>query len=348
MGRNGIGYHDVANTASELQSKGINPTVDNIREHLKTGSRSTIGPYLKQWRSRQEEQGTINGLPPELATVVTGLYQNLQLDAERKIISAEEAAKSEIETIQSKLDEKSHHNATLEKELQTLNIKLHDIETQNSNLSSDLEKEHKHNLVLSTKIETYEQLLHDKTQQIHLLEKQFNNLQTNLEHYRESTNAQREKDKRAFERESDLLNREINEQKQRIQQIQTINHDLTNKLEASLLEKEQLQTEWHENKGKIMSLQEQLKTNEIMIKNLNSKNLILSEKITKLKNKLDIKINIINQANMEIVILEEKIKASYDLLKRSEDFVATLQNERLFLTQENTEFKMRIQNLEKV
>lgn len=56
MGRTGVNYFDIVKSASTLKDKGINPTVDNVRGLLGTGSKSTIGPYLKQWRNKQEQE----------------------------------------------------------------------------------------------------------------------------------------------------------------------------------------------------------------------------------------------------------------------------------------------------
>lgn len=85
MGRNGVSYLDISKAAFELQGRGINPTVDAVREILGTGSKSTIGPYLKQWRNKQEEGGQKASLPQELSSVVKGLYIQLQEKADAKV-----------------------------------------------------------------------------------------------------------------------------------------------------------------------------------------------------------------------------------------------------------------------
>ena len=46
MARAGVTYHDVAKAAEAIKSQRQEPTVDRVREHLGTGSKSTIAPLL--------------------------------------------------------------------------------------------------------------------------------------------------------------------------------------------------------------------------------------------------------------------------------------------------------------
>lgn len=55
MARAGVTYHDVVKAAEAIKSQRQEPTVDRVREHLGTGSKSTIAPLLKRWRSDNGE-----------------------------------------------------------------------------------------------------------------------------------------------------------------------------------------------------------------------------------------------------------------------------------------------------
>ena len=46
MARAGVTYHDVAKAAEAIKTQGQEPTVDRVREHMGTGSKSTIAPLL--------------------------------------------------------------------------------------------------------------------------------------------------------------------------------------------------------------------------------------------------------------------------------------------------------------
>ena len=66
MARAGVTYHDVAKAAEAIKSQRQEPTVDRVREHLGTGSKSTIAPLLKRWRSDNGEAVDTGGLPNDL------------------------------------------------------------------------------------------------------------------------------------------------------------------------------------------------------------------------------------------------------------------------------------------
>ena len=76
MGRLGVTYEDVANAAEVLKREKTQPTVDGVRELLKTGSKSTIAKYLKQWKIGQSSLNfqPQNDIPPELLTAIKTLW----------------------------------------------------------------------------------------------------------------------------------------------------------------------------------------------------------------------------------------------------------------------------------
>jgi len=93
MARAGVTYHDVAKAAEAIKSQRQEPTVDRVREHLGTGSKSTIAPLLKRWRSDNGEAADIGGLPNDLIEVVKSLHERVQQMADHRI----EQARQEFE-----------------------------------------------------------------------------------------------------------------------------------------------------------------------------------------------------------------------------------------------------------
>lgn len=68
MARPGISYEDVKHIALALIAQGDNPTIQRVREHLGSGSNSTIAAHLKRW---QQELATPKpALPPEIPEAV--------------------------------------------------------------------------------------------------------------------------------------------------------------------------------------------------------------------------------------------------------------------------------------
>jgi chromosome segregation ATPase len=79
MARIGIGYEQVSKAASDLANEGHAVTVDNVRQRLGgTGSKSTIAPLLKRWKTANAgEIGTQPALPIDLLRSVQRLYDEV-------------------------------------------------------------------------------------------------------------------------------------------------------------------------------------------------------------------------------------------------------------------------------
>lgn len=70
MGRSGIRYEEVKETAETLLGRGLNPTIQRVREHLGTGSNTTISEHLKHWQQQMAEAPQAV-LPPTVPEAVT-------------------------------------------------------------------------------------------------------------------------------------------------------------------------------------------------------------------------------------------------------------------------------------
>jgi len=69
MARSGIRYQDVKDAAETLLSRGLNPTIQRIRELLGTGSNTTISDHLKSWQQQLADTPKVV-LPPTVPETV--------------------------------------------------------------------------------------------------------------------------------------------------------------------------------------------------------------------------------------------------------------------------------------
>lgn len=130
MARAGVTYHDIAKAAEAVKTQGQEPTVDRVREHLGTGSKSTIAPLLKRWRSDNGEAAAVSGLPNDLVEVVKSLHERVQQMADHRI----EQARQEFEAINVELrQELTHANNTISR----LTARQQDLENQTEQLSKE-------------------------------------------------------------------------------------------------------------------------------------------------------------------------------------------------------------------
>ena len=130
MARAGVTYHDIAKAAEAIKTQGQEPTVDRVREHLGTGSKSTIAPLLKRWRSDNGEAADVSGLPNDLVEVVKSLHERVQQMADHRI----EQARQEFETLKEELrKELTHADNTMAQ----LTARQRDLENQTERLSKE-------------------------------------------------------------------------------------------------------------------------------------------------------------------------------------------------------------------
>ncbi|MEJ2670014.1 MAG: DNA-binding protein, partial [Gammaproteobacteria bacterium] len=83
MARYGVTFASVANAASQLEAKGIQPTVDHVRHHLGVGSKTAIAKHLKRWHHQMERSAqTRHPLAQQQAEVETTSSSSTALSAD--------------------------------------------------------------------------------------------------------------------------------------------------------------------------------------------------------------------------------------------------------------------------
>jgi len=127
MARAGITYHDVAKAAEAIKIQNQEPTVDRVREHLGTGSKSTIAPLLKRWRSDNGEVADVSGLPNDLVEVVKALHERVQQMADQRITQSSDEFKASNDQLRKELTEARNSIVQLTDRQQDLNAQLSQI-----------------------------------------------------------------------------------------------------------------------------------------------------------------------------------------------------------------------------
>ena len=139
MARAGVTFHDVAKAAEAIKTQGQEPTVDRVREHMGTGSKSTIAPLLKRWRSDNGEAADIGGLPNDLVEVVKSLHERVQQMADHRI----EETRQEFEA----------SNKELRKELADSKNTIAQLTARQQDLESQIERQNKEKSALDKSLE---------------------------------------------------------------------------------------------------------------------------------------------------------------------------------------------------
>jgi chromosome segregation ATPase len=187
MGRIGIAYQDVAEAARYCQGANQSPTVDNIRQHLKTGSKSTIARFLREWKENSGvEKVDDTKIPEELQQLVRGLWERLQTQADGRIEQHQLEAKTAIQTLQQQLAQVQREKREIEVQHHRQEEQYHQVIQIQQKLQTQLTTEQQKNTLLTERLavnETHHQEQVAENERLHQLLK---HVQQNLEHYQNS------------------------------------------------------------------------------------------------------------------------------------------------------------------
>lgn len=336
MGRAGVTLLDVEKAALQLQGRGKNPSVDAIRELLGTGSKSTITQHLRDWKSvQQEAQGK---LPNELLSLVTGLWERLNTQADQRIAEIEiihteqaQAFKQTLVNTQKELEQLKRQHHQTEETLAESRAKNETIEKHQLGLQQELAQlTERHNATL--------QQLDDHKKENTRLHQLANNIQSNLEHYQNSMQQLRteqqlanEKQQAQFQQQIQLLQQELTYARQQAQYFESQAQQFKTQHEALFTAAAELKQQNQQHVHEIALLTEQKQ--------------IAEQKTQVYKKELGEKNTSIISTEKQLALLTEKAKTLEKSLRDAEDKVETLRQEKLFLAQEKAELQGALKQL---
>lgn len=86
MARTGVTYDEVVAAADGLMAENINPTINNVRNRLGTGSHNTIHRHLTTWRTQL----------PQIVTTNSEVPQPIAAEIMRELIRVKSEARAEV------------------------------------------------------------------------------------------------------------------------------------------------------------------------------------------------------------------------------------------------------------
>ncbi len=239
MARAGVSYFDVAKAAEAVKANQLPPTVDRVREKLGTGSRSTIAPLLKRWRSEGDSAAeSVAGLPSDLLQLVQSINERIHTAAELKIEAAVKASK-EVElalktTLQEtlrKLETTQNERAALVNQSAESNKKLKDIEKALIDTQTSASK-------YQGQYEAAQSQLNEMKATIRELRTENKDIREHFEHYQQRTAEDRLLERNQFKETNQLLSEQNAQLKQRVENLsvekQGLEHELA-QVKSSLL-----------------------------------------------------------------------------------------------------------------
>jgi len=221
MARAGVTYHDIAKAAEVIKTHGQEPTVDRVREHLGTGSKSTIAPLLKRWRSDNGEAADVSGLPNDLIEVVKSLHERVQQMADHRI----EQARQEFETLKEELrKELTHANNTITQ----LTARQRDLDNQIARITEEKSLQDKSledaRVSLAKAESRRDEALtraNDLKESVSELKQESRDIRDHFEHYQQRTAEDRQQEREQFRSVNQGLKDQIQDLQHRLAQAES-------------------------------------------------------------------------------------------------------------------------------
>lgn len=328
MARGGVTFSDVDGAARYLQGISKNITVDAVRERLGTGSRTTLTEHLKRWKSMQADgEGK---LPQSLLELISGLWEALQAQADKRIQEQRDLFNQEITEFKAQLQISTQTEKQLRQDLHQLQ---ENFDTE-QNLKLALEKELQLTEKARDKLDALYQAAigqiegaKNENKRLHQLTDQ---IQANLEHYQQAVqqqqlaqNLEKEEREAAYTQELSRLSTLLH--KAREYKKALIENQF--KLEQSQLNHEEL-AQHHE------QLVNRLQTIEPLVIQLQLTEKNQQQQIEKIQQELSVERQSAQTLNQQVAVLADNIQRAQKDLSQAEDKIAILRQEKMFLVQE--------------
>lgn len=118
MARYGVTYQAVCQAAQQLAQQGRQPTVEQVRLILGTGSSTTIANHLRQWHSHQKLTPELAGkehIPNELLSVVKELWEKTLINVHQTVASMGKFSQPEYDDLKKECEKYKLNNQRWQK-----------------------------------------------------------------------------------------------------------------------------------------------------------------------------------------------------------------------------------------
>ena|SRR3990167_2906369 len=342
MGRGGVTLSEVEQAALYLQDKGRAPTVDGVREYLGTGSRTTLAAHLKKWKDAQQD-GT-GHIPKQLASVVAGLWDQLQEQANSRIAALQ--AKFDAEMVEIRKELVVAKGDTMKQETLFVETRqqLDATRSEVTELTKKLQEAGQSCERLAILNETASKQLDDtkaENQRLHDLSRQ---IQRNLEHYQEAIHRQKTEDSLRQEKQQATFRQEISTLEQTL--ADTARRLTAAEKDASLHAQEATarQAEFVSLRERHDLLAKEYREKENQFLQFTTRHDLLLEQHDSLKQSLAETQMLLQVSKQQEAVLDSRLKNSEAAFLKAEDRIASLQHEILFIRQKKNQEKQLVSN----
>jgi chromosome segregation ATPase len=349
MGRIGITYHEVTKAIAALQSLQKNPTVDNIREVMGTGSKSTIARFLREWKAKQGLHKDDDGaLPSDLLSIVNGLWYAMQEKADHQTALHQKEMDEKMAQLQLQLNQYKQSQSEAQQKIHTLEEQSHKKTAECDALKTAFIAENQEKIQMierASNLESRHQEGQAENTRLHQLLK---HVQENLEHYQAATQQLRQE-------QSLFIEKQRNEFDQQLSQLRS-------QLEFTLTEKANYQTQWIQLNKNHEALESEQKILVLRHKEVQQQYTLLKlsfdkiekdyEQLSKTQQQqvlnLETKHHAVIELQLKVKSSDEKIASLESDLSSANNKIHNLRHEYQFMSQEKANLEGQLKQLQSI
>jgi chromosome segregation ATPase len=349
MARTGVTYFDVSKAATKLVEQDKNPTVDSVRGELGTGSKSTIGPLLKEWKSKQEGwQGVKEtGLPTALISSVKGLYEGLQEEAANKVKEIKESAMQKVNAANTQAEEANSKARALAREVTELKEALASSKQNNAALSRALQEEGQSRKVSDIYLKSAKEIIESNKSEIEKLDRANQSAQGNIGRLMAAAKKQKQEDQDSFDQMRSALERSLIQARRENESLLSQAEQMAAELREQQERGDQLSQACKQVEDKRRALEvsqekaeSEIKERTAVIANLTAEHSQLTDEKNNLKETLI-------AGKIQTGIMQEKLSAADISNEKLHTKIEQLENKVLFLAQEKATLSEQLKTFQK-
>lgn len=166
MARSGIRYEDVKDTAETLLGRGLNPTIQRVRELLGTGSNTTISDHLKSWQQQIADAPKVvlpPTVPEAVMTALDAFWKIAVQHAEAAFVEQRDRAQQAVAAAEQSRDTALAAQQQMQSEAAEQARQLEAAQTASRDLADRLLVEQERRAAAETAIQAAEQQVHAVT-----------------------------------------------------------------------------------------------------------------------------------------------------------------------------------------
>jgi chromosome segregation ATPase len=347
MGRIGIAYEDIVKAIHECQGLNKNPTVDNIRELLKTGSKSTIARYLREWKTQNGiNQTDDTALPSELLQLVKSLWERVKTDADKQIEDYRRESDEEIHQLQEQLAQSNQEKRQLQSQVHQLEENWHRETEKVKHLDSALVAEQQEKAILIERVASQE-LRHQESQvEMDRLHQLLKHVQTNLEHYQTMAAQLRQEQSLLLEKQQNKYEQKITQLEARLMALTQERNQYQIQFEHTNKDHQELQSSWTGLNHDLMMLKEKHQTLFLSEQKLTQEHGRLMHEFTQQAKNFALFKQTIFDLEVSVKSKDNKIGLLENLLAKTEEKIQSLRHDYEFVSAEKANLEGQFKQLQ--